>query len=274
MNDYIDNLVKEEESKRPPKDRNEMVADIHPDIYFKYNSVNLVVGGRGSGKTYTTLREILKLPLYFPDGENKYTQIHYITDKEYDDTVEKFVPLFEKHHIFFNWVPTENAEEVITGITTVKKMMTYQEFRENEPDNYQLSKECLNYDGNELPHTIIIFDDCMGLFSKDTSLSKRLFENRQARITYFLLLQDGNGVNSKMKSNINTLVLFGGFSKQRLNVLFYQLPPNDFNYDAYTRMRANDAIIIDLGDGSVRPLNNAYNNSVSFSYLSENDEYY
>ena len=267
MNEYIDSLVQQEEMKRPPKDPHSMVTEIHPDIYFKYNSVNLVVGKRGSGKTYTTLREIFKLPLYFPDGQNKYTQIHYITDKENDDTVDKFRDLFEQAGMFFNWVPTENAEEVITGITAVKKLMANDEFKDNEPENYQLSKDCLNYNGNELPHTIIIFDDCMGLFTKDSSLSKKLFENRQARITYFLLLQDGFGVNAKMKSNIDTLVLFGGFSRQRLTPLLYELPPNDFDYSAYTRLSSHEAFIIDLKDGSVCLLNN-------FSNLSENDEYY
>ena len=51
--------------------------------------------------------------------------------------------------MFFHWVPTENAEEVITGITAVKKLMTNDEFKDNEPENYQLSKDCLNYNGNE-----------------------------------------------------------------------------------------------------------------------------
>ena len=83
-----------------PDEVQEIIDD---EIFFRYNSVNLVIGKRGSGKTYTTLREILKLPL---TGHREYTQVHYVTD-------DKFRDAFAQNHLCFNWVPTKNAEKLI-----------------------------------------------------------------------------------------------------------------------------------------------------------------
>ena len=98
-------------------DPQEIQSKIDDNIYFRYNSVNLVIGKRGSGKTYTTLREILKLAL---TGHKEYTQLHYITDKARDDTVDKFRDMFAKYRLWFNWVPVCNAEKLITTLRRAK----------------------------------------------------------------------------------------------------------------------------------------------------------
>ena len=208
-------------------DPQEIQSKIDDNIYFRYNSVNLVIGKRGSGKTYTTLREILKLAL---TGHKEYTQLHYITDKARDDTVDKFRDMFAKYRLWFNWVPVCNAEKLITTLAKAKAMKSEEQ---SDEDYRALCKalSCNPIDGgddvpqmNGLPHTIVVFDDCIGLFAKNTSLARKLFENRQARITYFLLLQDVTGLSASMKSNVDSLRLFGGFPKHKFNVLLYQMP--------------------------------------------------
>ena len=190
LDDLVDSMISHRQAKP-----DEVQSKIDDEIFFRYNSVNLVIGKRGSGKTYTTLREILKLPL---TGHSEYTQVHYVTDKLRDDTVDKCRDAFKHNHLFFNWVPTKNAEKLIVSLANAKAMKREQQ---SEEDYRALCKalgsDPLSEDDDdsdddlpELPHTIIIFDDCIGLFKKDTSLSKKLFENRQSRITYFLLLQD------------------------------------------------------------------------------------
>ena len=39
----------------------ELQTTIDPEIFFKRNSVNLLIGKKGSGKTYNVFRDILKL---------------------------------------------------------------------------------------------------------------------------------------------------------------------------------------------------------------------
>jgi hypothetical protein len=87
------------------------------------------------------------------------------------------------------------------------------------------------------PHTVIFIDDCIDLLTKRGDLFKKLFENRQPRITYFLGLQDIQGIPSSMKSNMDSLILFGGFSKQKFNNLFYQIAMDDDRENVYAEYR-------------------------------------
>ena len=224
-------------------DDDDLQAIIHPDITFRYNSVNCIIGKRGSGKTHSVFRNILKLAYLDPESCFNYTQIHYITDKLRDDTVDKFKKLLPPH-LFFNWVPTTNALKNINIISRAKAEL------ENPKCVEVLNASHLPT--GTIPHTLVIFDDCIGLFKKDTALSKKLFENRQSRITYFLLLQDVGGLSPSMKANLDSMTLFGGFPKHKWNVLFYQLPPTDFSYDEYAELDVEDAVLIDYVDNSSR----------------------
>ena len=233
LDEIIDNAV--------ASDGTDVQAPIHPEIRFRYNSVNCIIGKRGSGKTHAVFRNILKL--YMLDREYcfNYTQIHYITDKYSDDTVEKFKKLLPKQ-LYFNWCPTHNALKLIDTCARIK----------SEPDEEIISRlNATHLPKNTIPHTIIIFDDCIGLFKKDSALSKKLFENRQSKITYFLLLQDVGGLSPSMKANLDSLTLFGGFPKHKWNVLFYQLQPNNATYEEYAELRNEDALFIDFVDNSM-----------------------
>ena len=50
LNEYIDSLLTHREV-----DPDEIQSKIDEQIFFRYNSVNLVIGKRGSGKTYTSI---------------------------------------------------------------------------------------------------------------------------------------------------------------------------------------------------------------------------
>ena len=115
LDDIVDDLI---DHKAASPD--EVQSEIDRQVFFRRNSVNLVVGKRGSGKTYYVLRELLKLPVL---GHHEFTQIHYITDKARDDTVDKFMRAFSQNNVYFNWVPTRNAEKLITAITQTKAMV-------------------------------------------------------------------------------------------------------------------------------------------------------
>ena len=250
LDEKVDSLIAQSDGTR-----DDMQTVIDDQIFFRYNTVNLIIGKRGSGKTYSTMREILKLLILMKD-ENKYSQIHYITDKVRDDTVDMFKPAFQKLGFFFNWVSTSNAEPIINTITMLKSWISDPDWIDENPDDYEIVCQVLNCQPHSktIPHTIMIFDDCIGLFNKATSLSKKLFENRQSRITYFLLLQDVQGLSPSMKANIDSLTLFGGFPKHKFQTLFYQLPPVDLTYETYSELNVEDAVRIDYIESSVKIL--------------------
>ena len=37
----------------------DLQTEIHPELFFRRNSVNLLIGKKGSGKTYNVFREVL-----------------------------------------------------------------------------------------------------------------------------------------------------------------------------------------------------------------------
>ena len=216
---------------------------IHPDIMLRYNSITVVVGKRGAGKTYWLCRELIKL-IYAPD--NKFTQVYYVSSKEHDDTFA-YVQQCLKDEIEIVWVKTDDALKVINALTKAKAELG----SDNDDDMYREALNATRLARGVCPHTLIIYDDCIGTFKNDNVLTKPLFQNRQAHISYVLILQD-IGLATSIKSNLDMLVLFGGFSRQKYSVLTYQLPPVDgFDFELYSTLGKNDYVAIDYNDSSI-----------------------
>ena len=97
-------------------------------------------------------------------------------------------------------------------------------------------------------HTIVFYDDAAEVFrNKKNKLSRLLFENRQPRITYFLALQDPFSLDRNVKSNLDTLWIFGKYDKQRFTMFFRQIN-SDFDeaevWVHYKSLSMNQALII------------------------------
>ena len=269
---HLNSDFEEAINKTTKENTDEIQSKIDPEIYFKHNSVNLVIGKRGSGKTYFVMREMYKLAKMMHNLNfwsqykmvPRYTQIFYITDKVRDDTCERIQKLIEKNlpEVEFNWDSTEHALDIIQYLAAIKAFFADPSHSPKEcqtPEFFKDAREALHIDPNlppnaPLPHTVIIFDDCIGLFNKYSPLSKKLFENRQSRITYFLLLQDVQGINPSMKANVDSLIFFGGFPKHKWNSLMYQMPVVNelYTFDtAYHRLSSKDFVLFDYIDNKI-----------------------
>ena len=237
LNDIADKILSNKSTQS-----DEIQSVVHPELLFRYNSVNLVIGKRGSGKTYMIGREIIKLCY---SGSN-YSSVYYITDKKRDDTFEYVQNNCKNLEIV--WVETKDAIKLINTLTKAKANLCNEEWCKENPDDEKLFRKALNADSiTGIPHTLIVFDDCIGLFKKESPLSKKLFENRQSRITYILALQDVTGLSPSMKSNIDSLVLFGEFPRQKWNILTYQLPIIEgFDWDLYQMLKKHDYFFVDF----------------------------
>ena len=256
LNAQIDKKIKQQ---IPKMKKDATVSKIHDFILFYRNSVNVVIGRRGSGKTFSTLREILKLPELDPGNNYTYTQVFYVSDKAMDDTVALLKPLFPSS-LQFIWMPTHNALNLLADLGALKAKISNPEYRipvetrkfYKMEDTVEDARKMLNAEhlpSRVIPHSLVLFDDCLSLFSKNTPLAKKLYENRQIRATIFLILQDVTGLSSSMKSNVNALQLFGSYSRQKFNVLFYQLPPVETQYDDYKHIGASDSYWFDFETG-------------------------
>ena len=234
---------------------NELQTQIHPEVFFRRNSVNLLIGKKGSGKTYNVFRELIKLR-HVPN--HRYSKLLYVSDKVYDPTYDRLKPLIP---LTVEKVPYRDAVEKIKELAEAK--VAVHDIVKNEINLDELtdsSKEKIaNILGapidntNEIHHTAILLDDCQNMFDRKTktneALFKMLFENRQPKLTYFLTMQDPKHFDSSLKQNLDSCWLFGGYTEHKFNYLMNDIPhEEDLSelWDYYRRLSKNQAIVITI----------------------------
>jgi hypothetical protein len=67
----------------------QLQTEIHSEINFKYNSINLLISRRGVGKTFAVLRELIKLS-QLPNCAG-YTTFLYISEKTNNASVNELI---------------------------------------------------------------------------------------------------------------------------------------------------------------------------------------
>jgi hypothetical protein len=192
---------------------------IHPDLIFRRNSIDLYIGRRGSGKTFNVLRELIKLSNLPQKGS--YNSSIYCTDKTNDDTVNELLSMvkLETRFVFYKSMPT-----FLSDLVDVK--MAYAEILGKGLLD-ETSDECkqdlstaldLSVWGEPLYGTEILYDDAINVFknTKNRKLLDLLFQNRQPRITYFLCLQDPFSLPAQIKRNLDTAIIFGGYTDKMM----------------------------------------------------------
>ena len=217
---------------------------ISDDIEFWHNTITLVIGERNSGKTFSTLQQVLSVFVNHPKGDEEaknpndrpnynYQFCLYISgdDDEKDDfrssgdaTVDKFI--FPKGT--FATVHTSNALDIAGYISR--------------------TAEVNKANGTE---AIIIFDDSMYLLQGNSKraqeLQRKLFRNRQPQITYFILLQDEVGISPAMKHNANFLKVYGGMGIEAWKRLWMRIDiPDGLTYDLYHQLSSKDYLYVNL----------------------------
>jgi hypothetical protein len=88
---------------------------IHPEIHFRYNSINLLISRRGVGKTFTVMKELIKLSQL--PGKGGYTTFLYVSDKTNDSTVNELINLIK---LDVKIVSYEDSLEVLKDVIDAK----------------------------------------------------------------------------------------------------------------------------------------------------------
>jgi hypothetical protein len=226
----------------------ELQTIIHPDIRVKRNSVNVLIGRTGSGKTYNIFREIAKIcELHNPE----FHLFIYITDKDYDPTFEKTKALLKLPTIFCKY---DDAYELLTTIKECKG--AYDEVVQNQLED-KLTEESrieilkplhVNDFSTKSLQTIVLLDDCLRIFQKkNNKIVPLLYENRQPKNIYFLTLHDIFALPPSLKTNIHTIWIFGRYNEQKIKTAYHQLNlpiSKDEFWNEYKTLGNQQAIII------------------------------
>jgi hypothetical protein len=145
--------------------------------------------------------------------------------------------------------------DIINGKTAYDQVLT-NNLQDRLTDN---SKEnILNLTADKrfkvnVPHTAILMDDAINAFKRKehAALKDMLFRNRQPRFTIFICAQDPYSIPVKIRRNLDSLWLFGGFTDSSM----FQRLLNSFSpgqehkeevWEQYRELNVHDAIQFNL----------------------------
>lgn len=168
------------------------ISVIHPQIQFRYNSLNMCLGKQGTGKTTFMLTELIKLS-ELPDCI--YDKIIYITNGDTDDLTFKALKMMIKIPIMglnFN-----DATRELTNYFNTREDTTH--------------------------HTFVIIEDASFLLMKDNPIwTDWVCKLRHLRMTIWINLHVWRSISTMIKTQITTLFIFKGFSREQLSHMYKQ----------------------------------------------------
>ena len=218
LDQFVQDIFDEEFSKKKNQIKNQ-TSEIHPDIYFKYNSFNILIGNQGSSKTATMLGELIKLS----QVKHDYHLILFVSDTNDDVTRSKLADYIKIPMIHVKYDEIEKKFEQL-----MKLKESYNKMADGKKDKDSRILESLyvtDFKKKRL-HTIIVFDDAAGVLDKNSNskFKKYLCQCRHLNLTAFCLVQSWNMLSAELKSQLSTVFLFKGFSRERLNYIYRQVP--------------------------------------------------
>lgn len=252
---YVDELLFQAHFGDPTM---EIQSKIHPDLNFMRNSVNILIGNRGSGKTFNVFREVMKAQQLDLVNEVFHLFI-YVTDKRDDSTYKKMkqylrLPVWKVSYRDINQLLHELADakaEYTQGYET-----NWEEYTSEEKDGL-INQLCLTDDSKKNIQTIILLDDCRQILNERRTkkepriLLDWLLENRQPKFTFFLTLHELFALKPDLKANVDSIWIFGGYPHERMRRIFDQLNvemSKDSFHREYGKLTKRQAFIMEYTD--------------------------
>lgn len=246
LNKYVDDILNEELNKNTS---NKLINYIDKDIDFKYNSFNICIGKQSTGKTTSVLKELIKLSL---KDIKTYHLIIYISNNSSDDT---FNNLYKYINIPIVKTDYEHIDKQFENLIKLKD--EYNKMVDGEiPKNKEILKYLYINDFKlKRLHTFILMDDAAFVLKNDRSpWMKWLCQLRHLNTTVFMCIQIWKSINPSLKTQITSIHLFPGYSRQQVNYIYNQICVDmkfEEFYDLYVKIPQRHKLIIDLVDMSV-----------------------
>ena len=229
--------------------RKKLISKISDNINFKYNSFNIFLGKQGTGKTTSILKELMKLSTI----KNDYHLIIYVSNNSSDDTFNKLknyinIPIVKTDYQHLN----QQFEQLIKLKDTYNKMID----GETEKNAEILPELYINDFSKDRLHTFILMDDAAFVLKNENNpWFKWLCQLRHLNTTVALCLQIWKSINPSLKSQITSINIFKGYSRQQLNFIYQQIAVDvDFNefMRMYNKLNTRQKLIIDCVEGQIK----------------------
>ncbi|EDR24598.1 hypothetical protein EDI_175970 [Entamoeba dispar SAW760] len=218
--DKIDEIVNNRLSKI--KEGNK-IQEVHHQIFFYYNSLNIILGKQGTGKTTFIMKELIKMNKI----EHLYGAVIYVSQSAGED---------------------ETFKELKDLIKTPIYGMNYEKFMPTLIQYYKQPQE---------KHLLIILEDALfALMKEDKTWGEIITRLRHLKTTIIVNMHIWKSLNPSFKTQVATIIIFKGYSKENFNYIFRQTAANTsgfIGYYLYLGMNKDQLLKIDnlTGDISV-----------------------
>lgn len=242
----LDQFVQDIVDKEFDKKKNQVInktSEIHEDIYFKYNSFNILIGPQGAAKTTTALTELIKLSQVPHD----YHLILFVSDTP-DDVTRSALSNYVKTPMIM--ISYKDIEEKFEKLMKLKEKYNAMIDKKIDKDAKILESLYITDFKKKRLHTAIVFDDAAFIFEKNTKskFKKWLCQLRHLNVTAFCCLQSWGQISPELKTQLSTVYLFKGFSRERLGYIHRQITTGlDFEqfYAHYNDLKQYQKMIVD-----------------------------
>ena len=246
INEYVNDLLDYELNKDTS---NKLISYIDKDINFKYNSFNICIGKQGTGKTSSILKELIKLSMKNIDS---YHLIIYVSNNSSDDTFNNLYKYINIPIVKTDYEHIDKQYEQLIKLKDIYNKMFDGEIPKNNDILNMLYIKDFNKDRL---HTFILIDDAAFVLNKENEWFKWLCQLRHLNCTVALCIQIWKSINPSLKSQITSINIFKGYSRQQLNFIYQQISV-DVNFNEfmriYNKLDYRKKLIIDCVEGEIR----------------------
>lgn len=236
------------ENNIPDEDLTGMVP-IHPEVLIRHRSINLLVGKPGKGKSSAICEELIKL------GQLNINELHliiWVNNTGSDQTLQSL----SKHiNIPIKQITYEAFDKVYPKFIELKEEYNKMIRGEIPKDFDILEPLCIDNFTSRPLETIIVLDDAVNILKEtDSYLAKSLYKTRHTNCIFFIAIQIWKGITAQLKSILNSVWIFDGFSSQILHHIYNQIT-TDVDFDdfkkIYNRLRKYEKLICDCNSGNL-----------------------
>ena len=242
--------------KNESKILSESIRPIANGIYANYNSLNIIVGAQGKGKSHIVLRDIIQISRL----KDAFHLIVYISKNGVinDSTFDAQRELIK---LPVKVISDSNAENYLKELDLWKEL--YEKYMNN---NISLSTEKVNNMLSFLGisqrdttkkslNTVILCED----FIKSKLLKSSYFTNyitqlRHKHSIVYINVQFFKAIPTDYKNNCTSFFIFNGFSRQKMHYIYQQVVmPIEFEdlWKRYYVMKNHDFVLVNTRENSI-----------------------
>ena len=232
-----------------PDESDTGMIPIHPEIFIRHRSINLLVGKPGTSKTTSICEELIKLSAI------NIPEIHLIIWVNNTGSDQTLNTLKDYIKIPIKQIDYQDFDRIYPQFLQLKDDYNKMIRGEIPKDNSILEPLCLSNFINKPLETVIVLDDAVNILKEtDSYLAKSLYKTRHTNCIFFIVIQIWKGITAQLKSIINSVWVFGGFSTQILHHIYNQIT-TDLSFDdfksMYNQVQKYQKLICDNYSGNI-----------------------